>query len=571
MGRILMLILTLAVIVPSMVHAEDLRSKYEHGKYPKKGPVGIGGWVVFWDANNASLVSFEKHADQVDRAYCEWYNLQKDCMPHPVESATEPLKERAKAAAKKNDVQLWMMVGNYNLAINDHDKSFVEPFLYDATMRAKHIQMLIDYALKDGVQGIQIDYENFLAKDKDPFSNFMAELDKACKEHGLLCGVALPAKYDPEGTWDDPQSRDYKAIGRVTDQFVPMTYDYHWSTGTAGCVTSPEWQERVVRYAVTTLDADKMEVGYPTYGYDWVGKNGETITYKEFMDRAAKYHVTPIRDTEDSEELYIDYVDEKGQAHEAWMPDSISLQYTCDIVKKYHLYGIGIWMFGSEDESFWTTMKMVNSTEKLTSNLLPPEPTPTTPQKLKLVKFLTDDKPTGYEYVYPATSKILELFKQGKRWVDIKLQGNAWSGGGLGVDKVNLGPYVKNGALQFYIRGNKGGEALSGIGFVMDTGLAEDEKYHYETSVPLGNYCSVTTKWQLVTIPLSDFPSSGHHYDERNGQQVSGPFKWNKVIEFDFDHSPGSDADFEIQVCNVRVIPKYSSKAVLKEKEAMQQ
>jgi spore germination protein YaaH len=566
MRRILAFILVLAVVVPSMVHAD---SKY--GKYKKKGPVGIGGWVVFWDANNASLVSFEKHADQTDRAYCEWYNLQKDCMPHPVESATEPLKARAKAAAKANDVELWMMVGNYNLAINDHDKNFVEPFLYDGAMRAKHIQMLIDYAVKDGVQGIQIDYENFLAKDKDAFSGFMAELDKACKEHGFMCGVALPAKYDAEGTWDDPQSRDYKAIGRVTDQFVPMTYDYHWSTGTAGCVTSPEWAERVVKYSVTTLDADKMEVGYPTYGYDWVGKAGETITYKDFMNRAEKYHATPVRDTAESQELSITYTDEKGKEHEAWMPDSVSLQYQCDIVKKYHLYGIGIWMFGSEDESFWTTMKLVNSTDKLTSNLIPAEPTPSGNQKLKMIQFLTDQKETMYQYAYPETSKIAVLDKQNKRWADIKLQGNAWAGGGLGVDKINLLPYLSKGALQFYIRGNKGGEALSGVGFVMDTGLGSDEKFHYETSVPLGNYCNVTTKWQMVTIPLSDFPSSGHHFDDRNGQAITGPFKWAKVIEFDFDHSPGSDADFHIQICNVRVVPKYNTKLVLKEKEAMQQ
>jgi len=93
MRKKLILLLVIGLIFPSLVRANN-------GHYKKKGPVGIGGWVVFWDANNASLVSFEKHADQTDRAYCEWYNLQKDCMPHPVDSATEPLKARAVAAAK---------------------------------------------------------------------------------------------------------------------------------------------------------------------------------------------------------------------------------------------------------------------------------------------------------------------------------------------------------------------------------------------------------------------------------------------------------------------------------------
>jgi hypothetical protein len=191
---------------------------------------------------------------------------------------------------------------------------------------------------------------------------------------------------------------------------------------------------------------------------------------------------------------------------------------------------------------------------------------------MKVLKLFTDKDECMYQGAYPDTdAKAVMLFKQNKRWIDFKLKGNAWSGGYMGVNKSNLVNYLQKGALQFYIRGNKGGETLSGIGFSMDTGLGDDEKYHYVTSVPLGNYCNVTTKWQLVTIPLSDFPNSGHHFDERNGQAISGPFKWNKVIEIDLDHAPGADPNMEIQLSNVVIVPKYKAKLVLKEKEAMQQ
>jgi spore germination protein YaaH len=552
---------------PSLVGAEKI------GLYQKKGPVGIGGWVVFWDANNASLVSFEKHADQVDRAYFEWYNLHTDdCMPHPIDSATPELKARAIAAAKKNNVEMWEMIGNYNIKINDHDKTMVEPFLYDSAMRAKHIQILIDNAVKDGVKGIQIDYENILAKDKQPFSNFMKELKAACAVHGLYCGVALPAKTDAVGTWDDPQSRDYGAIGKATDQFVPMTYDYHWGTGGAGCVTSPEWAEMVVKYSITVMDPDKLEVGYPTYGYDWIENVGETITYQDFMERAKKYHVQPERGTDYSQELHYDYTDEKGNHHSAWMPDSRSLTFQCDIVKRYHLYGIGIWRFGAEDESFWTTMKKINSTPQETSGLLEPESTPITGKKLLPIEFITDAQGTMYQYAYPAdTTKISTLVKQGKRWVDMRLRGDDYSGVGIGVDRKNLMPYLKKGALQFYIRGNKGGEALSGVGFLMDKGLKDDEKYNFENTVPLGNYCRVTTRWQLITIPLADFPGSGHRYDMRNGQTVNGSFKWDRVIEFNLDHAPASDPKLEIQISSVRVVPGYNARKVQRTKEALEQ
>jgi hypothetical protein len=200
------------------------------------------------------------------------------------------------------------------------------------------------------------------------------------------------------------------------------------------------------------------------------------------------------------------------------------------------------------------------------------EPTPVTGKKQLPVEFITDGQGTMYQYAYPAEgTKIVAILKQGKRWVNIKLKGDAWSGAGIGVDRKNLEPYLKKGALQFYIKGTKGGESLSGIGFLMDKGLGDDEKHPLENTVPLGNYCTITTKWQLVTIPLSDFPASGHRYDDRNGQQVTGPFKWHQVIEFNFDHSPSSDPDCEFQISSIRVVPRYDARKVEKAKEAAQQ
>jgi len=537
--------------------------------HQKKGPVGVGGWVIFWDQGNKSLADFEKHADQIDRAYFEWCHLTKEGMPEPIVDLKPDMIARAMAAAKKNNVETWYMIGNWDNAINDHNKEFVEKFLYDADIRAKHIQWLINYGKQNGIDGIQIDYENLLAKDKNAFSQFMNELSAACKANGFMLGIALPAKTDSEGTWDDPQSRDYAAIGKACDQFVPMTYDFHWSTSTAGCVTSPEWAEMCVKYATSVMDPAKLEVGYPAYGYDWVGKKGESITWSVFQERVAKYKVTPERDSAYSQELHITYNDEKGVEHKAWMPDSRALEYQSDIVKKYKLYGLGVWFIGSEDETFWTTMKKVNGTQEQTSKMLPVETTANT--KLGTLELFSDKQPEGYAYAYPSPgSKIAVVEKQGKRWVDIALKGDAWSGSGLGTDRFNLDPYREKGALQFYVRGSKGGEVLE-VGFVMDTGLADDEKFHLQDTVPITNYVQVTPKWTLVTIPLADFPPSGNHYDDKNGQQIKATFKFNKVMEFVTAHAPGGDAVDEVQMSSVRIVPSYDPKEVAKEKAASQQ
>jgi spore germination protein len=541
--------------------------------YKKKGPVGIGGWVTFWDAGHKSIISFEKHADQIDRAYFELYKCLEDGLPWPIKDATDDLKQRVQAAAAKNGVETWYTTGNYDVSISDHNGKWIEKFLYDDTLRAKHIQMLVDYAKKDKVQGIQIDYENIKAGDKDAFSKFMAELDKAAKANGLMTGIALPAKTDASGTWDDPQSRDYAAIGKATDEFVPMTYDLHWSTSTQGCVTSPEWAEMCVKYSASVLDPGKIEVGYPAYGYDWVGSKGDTITWSLFQDLLKKYKVTPERDSSYSQELHISYTDEKGQHHDAWMSDSVSLEYQCDIVKRYKLYGIGVWYFGSEDESFWTTMKKVNATAAETAKSAEGENTAASaaPVATMAIDFLTDQKAVAYAYAYPTVgSQITTVDRQGKKWIDVVFKSTAWSGFGLGVDRSDLRSYIAKGALQFYVRGAKGGESCT-VGFLMDTGLKEDEKIHFLDDLPMSNYVKVSTKWTLVTIPLADFSANGHHFDDKNGQNMTGPFKWEKVIEFDADHVQGSVSPVELQFSSIRVVPSYSAKAIRQEMETIQQ
>jgi Txe/YoeB family toxin of Txe-Axe toxin-antitoxin module len=466
------------------------------------------------------------------------------------------------AAAKKGGCEIWWMIGNYNVAIGKHDASWVEKFLYDSDLRKKHIQALIDYAKKDGVQGIQIDYEELKAADKDTFSRFMAELSKACQANGLKLGIAVHSKVDSEGTWDGPKAHDYAAIGPVVQQFMPMTYDLHWSTSGPGCVTAPEWAESCIKYAASVITPATLEIGYPVYGYDWVGTHGDTITWSQFVGLCDQYKVKPVRDSDYSQELKIDYTDAKGTAHEAWIPDSLSLEAQANIVKRDKLYGLGVWYFGAEDESFWTTMKQINATPEET-HLFSTSTDTATAGAIGTKDLVTDKTPPDYSYAYPdGGSKITVVVdKNGKRWVDTALKGDDWSGFGVGMARKNLTAYLKTGALQFFVRGAKGGET-STVGFIMEKGTAPDEKYNLVEELPLDNYIKVTTQWQLVTIPLSDFPAEGYHHDSATNSRITGPFKWDRVLEFAGNHTPTKDPNCELFFASVRIIPSYDPKAV---------
>lgn len=188
-------------------------------------------------------------------------------------------------------------------------------------------------------------------------------------------------------------------------------------------------------------------------------------------------------------------------------------------------------------------------------------------------KVLFDDEhPVGYAYAYPegSVAKATPMEKDGKHWVDVVLKGDVWSGCGLGVNRKNLSPYLKNGSLQFYVRGAKGGETFE-VGFVMAKGLKEDEKYALEVTVPVNRYAEVGKDWTLVTIPLADFPPNGRRWDEATQQNIVGPFKWDRVEEFVVSRGPTSDPIVRIQFGPIRVLPSYDKTKIEETKKQMEQ
>jgi spore germination protein YaaH len=328
-----------------------------------KGNFGISGWLVYWDPK--SMQVFEQHADIIDRVYPEWYTIGKDGMPrnNQVEYKAGPDLDRFLAAKKKtvdiahaHGIKIFSMIVNFDNTIMSHSTERAEMVLNDAALRKRHIAALVDNAVRDQADGIDIDYENMKAVDAEPFNRFMAELKAACQPHHLLLAAALAPKTDADGTWDGNQAHDYKGLSPSLNLIRPMTYDEHWGTSSAGPVSSPEFTEMVDRYAASVADPGKVELGLAGYGYDWKDKQGDTIGYSDYLALVKKHNIKVTRD-EETGELTGRYTDEKGYPREFWFCDYGSYRPKYAIIKKYHLAGLALWRFGSEDPKFWDDVK----------------------------------------------------------------------------------------------------------------------------------------------------------------------------------------------------------------------
>ena len=339
-----------------------LHSAPAKGRLTHKGNFGVAGWVVYWDPTSLQVV--EKQADLIDRLYPEWYIIGTDGLPQDAQFNYKPGKERddflaAKKRtielAKAKGIQVIYMIVNFDKDKFEHSSARVQKFLYDPAIQKKHIQILVENAVKDGAAGIDIDYENLLAKDAAPFSAFMAQLRKACDAKGLLLAAALAPKVSAAGTWDGNQAHDYSALGQSLDLIRPMTYDERWATSTAGPVSSPEFSEMVDRYAVSVTSPDKVELGLAGYGYDWAGNKGVSIGWADLQERIAKKGLKMTRDPETAE-LRGRYKD-AGVEREVWFCDAGSYKPKFAIIKKYKLAGLAMWRFGTEDPAFWDEVK----------------------------------------------------------------------------------------------------------------------------------------------------------------------------------------------------------------------
>lgn len=181
---------------------------------------------------------------------------------------------------------------------------------------------------------------------------------------------------------------------------------------------------------------------------------------------------------------------------------------------------------------------------------------------LPTIPLFTAAKAEMYKYAYPENGSKVEAPLQGKnRSLNYTLKGDVWSGGGIGVDKQRAADYVEAGALEFYVRGAKGGEKAD-VGFVQAKGLDEKKDLAFQVLLPITNYGKITTAWTKVTIPLKDFPKEGSRWIESENRRAAGAFNWNRVSEFVIGREPGLAEPVGISFANVAIVGSYDPKAL---------
>lgn len=231
----------------------------------------------------------------------------------------------------------------------------VANMLHNPALMKQHIAAIVNLVRQHNYAGIDIDYENLHAGDRQAFTTFITDLALALHAHGKMLSVALFAKTTNAGVDPRNVAQNYAAIGRVANQVRIMAYDYHWATSPPGPVAPLPWVRSVLKYAKSQVPARKIILGVPLYGYDWSGGNAQAVTWLQALRLARAHHVTAHYDNS-AQAPWFSYTDSSGHRHVVWFENQASSQAKFDVALGSQIGGVYLWMFGYEEPGTWPAL-----------------------------------------------------------------------------------------------------------------------------------------------------------------------------------------------------------------------
>jgi len=232
----------------------------------------------------------------------------------------------------------------------------VARMLHSPALMSQQIDAIVALVEANNYAGIDIDYEQLRAGDRQDFTTFCERLASALHAKGKVFSVALFAKASNNGNQPTNAAQDYHAIGQVADQVRLMGYDYHWAGSGPGPIAPIGWIRSVLSYAKTQIPAGKIILGVPLYGYDWAGGRGTPVSWLQAFQLSERYAVQPRFDGA-SQSPWFAYTDASGRRHVVWFENGPSTQAKFEAAESAGIGGVYVWIYGLEDTSIWSALR----------------------------------------------------------------------------------------------------------------------------------------------------------------------------------------------------------------------
>ena len=213
--------------------------------------------------------------------------------------------------AHEKGLKVWGLVDNFNENMNTKE------VLSKTSSRQNLENRLITYALKVGMDGINVDFESLSEGVGIHFLQFLRELSIQCHANNLVLSVDNPVPEDFTSHYDRAEQ------GKVVDYVIIMGYDEHYVGSDAGSVASLSYERDGITGTLENVPKEKIISGIPFYTRLWkTNASGEVSSEAIGMDKAdqilSDYKVTAGWSSETSQD-YAEFTDEDGNFCQIWL------------------------------------------------------------------------------------------------------------------------------------------------------------------------------------------------------------------------------------------------------------
>ncbi len=164
----------------------------------------------------------------------------------------------------------------------------------------------------------------------------------------------------------------------------------------------------------------------------------------------------------------------------------------------------------------------------------------------------------GYVYQYPRENPepvLTDKFAmEGALSMEIELIASDYSGVAICIaGSVDLEPYYEEGVVEFWIKGEKGGE--NALFVLVDDGVKTGGE-SMQVKLRSKSLGEITTEWKRFSIPLKLFGRTGVYWDAKNTREVMLPFSWTNFKGFRLEVRKDENESFKVWIDDI-VIKKH--------------
>lgn len=316
---------------------------------PPAGPsFEVAAWVPYWTwaASDPQLAANVGVA--LDEVNLFGYSLQADgglVAKNGVESAARIASIKARGGKVVSTV--------FDVEVS----GALASVLADPVRQRRTIQAVVDAIDRNGLDGIDIDFEHATSSTRAAFTRFVADIGQAVRARGKLFSVTVPPKRADLPNW---AGYDYAALGAAADRVKLMGYGVSGSWSAAGPTGPVGWLGQVVTYAKSVMPARKIQVGIPLYGIEWDAAGGtrNLVTWTAIQDRA-RQSTGGVRYDAASGESTFEYVNAQGLRCTVWFTEPQGVARKAQLARDEGLLGLTVWALGYGEQAHLDQLRAV--------------------------------------------------------------------------------------------------------------------------------------------------------------------------------------------------------------------